>query len=147
MKEKTEVTQNLTAIWEQPPRISVKDGLRNYPVGRNVQDRRGWQWKIRQRYPFPHLNVLTCLAVSRIKASSPSSDLILILDINSEVYPLQKDEIISLNLSSSLQLDGKEDKGWRELGKGERTLADDYDYVCYGKVYRFDEGVKGVDRV
>jgi RNA polymerase Rpb8 len=27
-------------------------------------------------------------------------------------------------------------------------LADDYDYVCYGKVYRFDEGVKGsADRV
>ena len=24
---------------------------------------------------------------------------------------------------------------------------DDYDYVCYGKVYRFDEGVKGTDRV
>lgn len=85
--------------------------------------------------------------VSRIKASSPSSDLNLILDLNSELYPLQKDEIISLNLSSSLRLDGKEDKGWRDLGRGERTLADDYDYVCYGKVYRFDEGVKGSDRV
>lgn len=85
--------------------------------------------------------------VSRIKASSPSSDLNLILDLNSEMYPLQKDEIISLNLSSSLRLDGKEDKGWRDLGRGERTLADDYDYVCYGKVYRFDEGVKGSDRV
>ena len=85
--------------------------------------------------------------VSRLKASSPSSDLTLILDINSELYPLQKDEILSLNLSSSLRLDGKEDKGWRDSGRGERTLADDYDYVCYGKVYRFDEGVKGPDRV
>ena len=85
--------------------------------------------------------------MSRIKASSPSSDLSLILDLNSELYPLQKDEIISLNLCSSLRLDGKEDKGWRDLGRGERTLADDYDYVCYGKVYRFDEGVKGSDRV
>ena len=87
------------------------------------------------------------LLVSRVKGSSPSSDLNLILDINSELYPLQKDEMISLNLSSSLRLDGKEDKGWRDLGKGERTLADDYDYVCYGKVYRFDEGIKGSDRV
>jgi DNA-directed RNA polymerases I, II, and III subunit RPABC3 len=85
--------------------------------------------------------------VSRIKATSPSSDLSLILDINSELYPLQKDEVISLNLSSSLRLDGKEDKGWRDLQRGERTLADDYDYVCYGKVYRFDEGIKGSDRV
>lgn len=90
---------------------------------------------------------LTLFTVSRIKASSPSSDLTLILDINSELYPLQKDEMISLNLSSSLRLDGKDDKGWRDIGRGERTLADDYDYVCYGKVYRFDEGVKGVDRV
>jgi len=50
-------------------------------------------------------------------------------------------------LSSSLRLDGKEDKGWKDLGRGERTIADDYDYVCYGKVYRFDEGIKGTDRV
>ena len=85
--------------------------------------------------------------VSRIKATSLSSDLSLILDINSEVYPLQRDEMISLNLSSSLRLDGKEDKGWRDIGRGERTLADDYDYVCYGKVYRFDEGTKGTDKV
>jgi len=85
--------------------------------------------------------------VSRIKATSPSSDLTLVLDINSELYPLQKDEVISLNLSSSLRLDGKEDKGWRDLQRGERTLADDYEYVCYGKVYRFDEGIKGTDRV
>jgi DNA-directed RNA polymerases I, II, and III subunit RPABC3 len=85
--------------------------------------------------------------VSRIKGSSQSSDLNLILDINSEIFPLQKDEVISLNLSSSLRLDGKEDKGWRDLGRGEASLADDYDYVCYGKVYRFDEGVKGTDRV
>lgn len=55
--------------------------------------------------------------------------------------------MISLNLSSSLRLDGKEDKGWRDIGRGERTLADDYDYVCYGKVYRFDEGTKGTDKV
>ena len=52
-----------------------------------------------------------------------------------------------LELSSSLRLDGKEEKGWRETGGGERTFADDYDYVCYGKVYRFDEGVKGTERV
>ena len=95
--------------------------------------------------------LVTCrltIPVSRIKATSPSSDLSLILDLNTEIYPLEKDELISLNLSSSLRLDGKEDKGWRDLGKSEPTLADDYDYVCYGKVYRFDESVKdSSDRV
>jgi DNA-directed RNA polymerase I, II, and III subunit RPABC3 len=85
--------------------------------------------------------------VSRIKGSSLSSDVNLILDINSELFLLQKDEVISLHLSSSLRLDGKEDKGWRDLGSGEASLADDYAYICYGKVYRFDEGVKGTDRV
>lgn len=96
---------------------------------------------------FLKLESANSLSVSRIKATSLSSDLSLILDINSEIYPLQKDEMISLNLSSSLRLDGKEDKGWRDIGRGERTLADDYDYVCYGKVYRFDEGTKGTDKV
>lgn len=92
--------------------------------------------------------VLLSRLVSRIKATSLSSDLSLILDLNTEIYPLEKDELISLNLSSSLRLDGKEDKGWRDLGKSEPTLADDYDYVCYGKVYRFDENVKdSSDRV
>lgn len=47
-------------------------------------------------------------------------------------------------LASTLSLDGKEDSGarasWREVGMGEQTLANDYDYVCHGKVYRFEEG-------
>ena len=45
-------------------------------------------------------------------------------------------------LASTLSLDGKEDgakTGWREVGMGEQTLANDYDYVCHGKVYRFEE--------
>jgi len=26
------------------------------------------------------------------------------------------------------------------VGRGEASVADDYDYVCHGKVYRFEEG-------
>ena len=45
-------------------------------------------------------------------------------------------------LASTLQLDGTKDegKGWRDVGRGEPTLADMYDYVCHGKVYRFSDG-------
>jgi len=46
---------------------------------------------------------------------------------------------------STLNLDGSKDdeKGsWRE-NRGEQTLADLWDYVCYGKVYRFEEGADG----
>lgn len=47
-------------------------------------------------------------------------------------------------LASTLSLDGREDAGvktgWRDVGIGEQSLANDYDYVCHGKVYRFEEG-------
>jgi DNA-directed RNA polymerase I, II, and III subunit RPABC3 len=47
-----------------------------------------------------------------------------------------------MSLALSLNLDGSKDdgKGWREVGRGEQTLADEYDYVCHGKIYRFEEG-------
>ncbi|PYH29093.1 DNA-directed RNA polymerase core subunit RPB8 [Aspergillus neoniger CBS 115656] len=65
------------------------------------------------------------------------------LDVNSELYPCVVNESLNMALASTLSLDGKDDsgsKGWREVGMGEQTLANDYDYVCHGKVYRFEEG-------
>jgi DNA-directed RNA polymerase I, II, and III subunit RPABC3 len=49
---------------------------------------------------------------------------------------------MTVALALSLNLDGSKDdgKGWREIGKGEQTLADEFDYVCHGKIYRFEEG-------
>lgn len=46
-------------------------------------------------------------------------------------------------LASSLSLDGTNEveqakSGWREIDEG-GTLADSFDYVCYGKIYRFEE--------
>ena len=51
-------------------------------------------------------------------------------------------ENIQMVLASTLSLDGtKDERGWRDLSRsGESTLADLYDYVCRGKVYRFEEG-------
>ena len=63
------------------------------------------------------------------------------LDINHELYPILTGENVQMLLATTLNLDGtKEEKGWREQAPGEQTLADMYDYVCYGKVYRFEEG-------
>jgi DNA-directed RNA polymerase I, II, and III subunit RPABC3 len=51
-----------------------------------------------------------------------------------------------MSIASTLSHDGTKDDaansktGWRETRSGEPTLADAYDYVCYGKVYRFEEG-------
>lgn len=80
--------------------------------------------------------------VSRIKAYTTDDRLILLtLDVNTELYPLAVGDNVTIALALSLNLDGRKDdnKGWREVGMGEQTLADNYDYVCRGKIYRFEE--------
>jgi len=73
----------------------------------------------------------------------------LTLDYNVELFPLQKDRSFALALASSLarggtenatEEDDKDKDVWRPDGKGQRGLEEDYDYVMYGKVYRFDTG-------
>ena len=71
----------------------------------------------------------------------------LTLDINNELYPLEIGEKFSLVLATSLSTSGPvgndttgTQESWREKVGGERTLADEYDYVMYGKVYKYDEG-------
>jgi DNA-directed RNA polymerase I, II, and III subunit RPABC3 len=81
--------------------------------------------------------------VSRVTGTSTDSSTILSLDINHEIYPVAVGETLQVVLASTLNLDGtKEDvsKGWREKGSDENSLADMFDYVCWGKVYRFEEG-------
>lgn len=81
----------------------------------------------------------------------------LTLDYNIELFPLENGQTLALALASSLARGGsavggtggadnaaeEEDKDrnvWRPDGKGRRGLEEDYDYVMYGKVYRFDSG-------
>ena len=80
--------------------------------------------------------------VSRVTAKSLSQDTQIQLDVNTELYPMAPNDAFTLCLASTLALDGSKDEGrsWKEVTKGESTLADHYDYVCHGKVYRFEEG-------
>lgn len=80
--------------------------------------------------------------VSRITATSTDKGTALTLDVNTELYPVYLNDTVTIALTSTLNLDGSKDdsKGWREPKIGEQTLADEYDYVCHGKVYRFMEG-------
>jgi DNA-directed RNA polymerase I, II, and III subunit RPABC3 len=83
--------------------------------------------------------------VARISAVSLDSATALTLDINIELYPLQKGESFSMMLASTLSLDGnkeEESKGWRDVGN-ESTLADMFDYVCHGKIYKFEDVEEG----
>ncbi|KAF1347139.1 DNA-directed RNA polymerases i, ii, and iii 145 kDa polypeptide [Delphinella strobiligena] len=96
-------------------------------------------------FTITSLNAQKYDRVSRITGTSADSLTVLSLDVNTEIYPVNVGEPIQLVLASTLNLDGsKEDPGsgsWREIGNGKKpTLADMFDYVCHGKVYRFEEG-------
>lgn len=76
------------------------------------------------------------------------------LDVAIELYPLQAGEVFSLLLVRSLKPEDdapKDEEGedapkkikrelWRSDDQG---LANDYDYVLLGKVYKFDDSVRG----
>ena len=83
--------------------------------------------------------------VARIMGSSHSSDTSVTLDINSELYPIQSGEQITMLMATTLNLDGtKDERGWRDDPNVE-TLASMWDYVCYGKVYRHQDPGDGAN--
>ncbi|KAJ2713036.1 DNA-directed RNA polymerases I, II, and III subunit RPABC3 [Coemansia spiralis] len=83
--------------------------------------------------------------VVRVDGRSQTHDMSLILDINNELYPVDAGDKFKLALASSLSLGenqgfAKGDANWRSFVNGdERSLADDYDYVMFGRVYRYDD--------
>ncbi|RKF73235.1 DNA-directed RNA polymerases I, II, and III subunit RPABC3 [Golovinomyces cichoracearum] len=88
--------------------------------------------------------------VARVGGTSADSQTVMTLDINTELFPLEIGETIHLVLASSLSLDGSKDegRGWHDVASsgpnGEPTLADLFDYVCYGKIYKFEDGEDGI---
>lgn len=94
--------------------------------------------------------------VARLQAKSTNFGMDLSLDYNHEIYPLRPSDTITLVLASSLQLAAAtttastakpgEDAGasasretWRP-NMGPKGLEEDYEFVMYGKIYKFDEG-------
>ena len=83
--------------------------------------------------------------VSRLSAHTENGDTSITLDVNTELLPIAVQDRLQIVLASTLSLDGSKDdsqtKGWRDVARGiEPSLADEYDYVCHGKIYRFEEG-------
>jgi DNA-directed RNA polymerase I, II, and III subunit RPABC3 len=87
--------------------------------------------------------------VGRFGATSADSQTVMTLDINTELYPCAIGETLHCVLATSLALDGTKDdgKGWRDVGRNvagaEPNLADMFDYVCHGKIYKFEDGEDG----
>jgi len=92
--------------------------------------------------------------VARIGAESlGGKEIAFTLDINTELYPMKEGEHFHLLLATTLNLDGSKDesRGWRDVGRGgpggESSLADMYDYVCYGRLYKFDDDERNGDSI
>lgn len=90
------------------------------------------------------------ILVSRLVGRSENYEMDLTLDFNAEIYPLKVGEKFSLVLASSLSLEASASVGgvekkesWRERAPGERDLSDEYEYVMFGKVYRYEDSNKG----
>lgn len=86
--------------------------------------------------------------VARITANSNDNATQMTLDINIELFPCQVGDPLNIVLATTLSLDGKageEERGWRDVKAGvdSASLADNFDYVCHGKIYKFEDGADG----
>lgn len=76
--------------------------------------------------------------MTRFRAESQSYEAQLTLDINSEIYPVALRERYLVVLTKTLSLEGTPDpESFDQSNK--RTLANEFDYVMHGIVYKFDE--------
>ncbi|TVU07766.1 hypothetical protein EJB05_41135 [Eragrostis curvula] len=80
--------------------------------------------------------------VSRIVAKNESFDMYMQLDVATEVYPMKINDKFTMVLTSTLNLDGTQDTGYYTQA-GRKTLADSYDYVMHGKLYKISEDTQG----
>ncbi|KAL0919126.1 hypothetical protein M5K25_011202 [Dendrobium thyrsiflorum] len=80
--------------------------------------------------------------VSRIEARSEQFDMYMQLDVNNELYPLLVGEKFSMVLASTLNLDGTPDSGYFMQGQ-KKSLADNFEYVMHGKLYKISEESAG----
>ena len=69
----------------------------------------------------------------------------LTLDVHSELFPVAVKQRFTLALASTLNLDGTPSATSYEPSS-RRTHADDFQYVMYGKVYKYEEE-KNSDKV
>ncbi|KAE8770063.1 UPF0235 protein [Hordeum vulgare] len=76
--------------------------------------------------------------VNRIEARSEQLDMYMQLDIATDVYPMHMGDKFTMVLAPTLNLDGTPDTGYYTQA-GRKTLADKYDYVMHGKLYKISE--------
>ncbi|XP_050226367.1 DNA-directed RNA polymerases II, IV and V subunit 8B-like [Mercurialis annua] len=80
--------------------------------------------------------------VSRIEAHSQNCGMFMQLDVNTEIFPMAVGDKFTMALAHTLNLDGTPDTGYFTQG-GRKTLADKYEYIMHGKLYKISEEGSG----
>ncbi|GIX68422.1 DNA-directed RNA polymerases I, II, and III subunit RPABC3 [Caerostris extrusa] len=77
--------------------------------------------------------------VSRLHCESESFKMDLILDVNTQAYPMDLGDKFRLVVASTLKESGQPDEGeWNAIQDAVPSRADAFEYVCYGKIYRIE---------
>ncbi|XP_059651744.1 DNA-directed RNA polymerases II and V subunit 8A-like [Cornus florida] len=76
--------------------------------------------------------------VSRIEAQSEEDDMLVLLDVQSEIYPINAGEKFRMVLAPTLNLDGTAVSSYSSEG-GPKSLADKFEYVMHGLLYKMSE--------
>lgn len=69
----------------------------------------------------------------------------LILDVNTQIYPVDLGEKFRLVLATTLREDGTPDDGEYNPVESGPSRADQFEYIMHGKVYRIDAENSGSD--
>uniref|UniRef100_A0A7S1CMR6 DNA-directed RNA polymerases I, II, and III subunit RPABC3 n=1 Tax=Bicosoecida sp. CB-2014 TaxID=1486930 RepID=A0A7S1CMR6_9STRA len=76
--------------------------------------------------------------VSRLVCKGETWDVLLKIDVASEVFPVKAGEKLAVAVVSTLRLDGEPDDGTYQHNEGEESLLDQYDYGMHGRVFKYD---------
>ena len=111
--------------------------------------------QLKYMYMIFHIFILKCSyielvhvlssVVSRLHCESESFKMDLILDVNTQIYPVDYGEKFRLVLANTLREDGTPDDGEYNPSDNSPSRADQFEYVMYGKVYRIEGDEGGVD--
>ncbi len=83
--------------------------------------------------------------VSRIEAVGEETDCKVSLDINTDIYSVNKDSIYSILLVTSLDGNTHDNKFSYDIFQKKNTLMDSYEYVMHGKIFRYQEERNGLE--
>lgn len=83
--------------------------------------------------------------VSRIEGIAEYTQVKITLDVNFEIYPITKDTLYSFLITKSLNSDGAPSPNTYnyDIYLKKNSLMEKYDYVVYGKIFKYTEEANG----